>query len=111
LHQSQQGLGLRRRSKKKFEAQAMVMLLGTLAHNVLVWMRHRLSASAPKLIGFGLLRLVRDVLGVSGFVEFTGPGAIIRLVLNGNSNLARLYLRAFRNLLRPQHVSVRLDAT
>jgi hypothetical protein len=55
--------------------------------------------------------LVRDVLGVSGFVELTQPGAIIRIVLNENSGLARLYLRAFRNLLRPQRVSVRLDGT
>jgi len=111
IKESKQGLGLRRRSKKKFEAQRMVMLLGTLAHNVLVWMRGWLSAGAPKLVGFGLLRLVRDVLGVSGFVEFTANGAISRLVLNGNSNLARLYLRAFRALLRPQRVSVRLGGT
>ncbi len=74
-------------------------------------MRGWLSAGAPKLVGFGLLRLVRDVLGVSGFVEFTANGAISRLVLNGNSNLARLYLRAFHALLRPQRVSVRLGGT
>ncbi len=111
IKQSKQGLGLRRRSKKKFEAQRMVMLLGSLAHNVLVWMRGWLSQVSPKLTGFGLLRLVRDVLGVSGFVELTMPGAIIRIVLNENSGLARLCLTAFRNLLRPQRVSVRLDGT
>ncbi len=32
-----QGLGSTTRSKKRFEAQQMVMLLGTLTHNVIVW--------------------------------------------------------------------------
>ncbi len=70
-----------------------------------------LSQVSPKLTGFGLLRLVRDVLGVSGFVELTMPGAIIRIVLNENSGLARRCLTAFRHLLRPQRVSVQLDGT
>ena len=111
IKQSKQGLGLRRRSKKKFEAQAMVMLLGSLAHNVLIWMRSWLSASAPRLASFGLLRLVRDVLHVSGFAEFTTTGTIIHIVLNGNSVLARGCVRAFRTLLRPQRVSVRPGST
>jgi len=31
-----QGLGMTKRSKKRFEAQQMVMLLGTLANNVVI---------------------------------------------------------------------------
>ena len=89
----------------------MVMLLGSLAHNVLVWMRGWLSAGAPKLASFGLLRLVRDVLSVSGFAEFTTTGTIIRIVLNGNTILARGCVRAFRTLLRPQRVSVQQGST
>jgi len=34
-----QGLGLTKRSKKRFEAQQVLMLLGSLAHNVVVWAR------------------------------------------------------------------------
>jgi len=34
-----QGLGLTTRTKKHFAAQQMVLVLGTLAHNVLVWAR------------------------------------------------------------------------
>ena len=32
-----QGLGLTKRSKKRFAAQQMVVLFGTLAHNLIVW--------------------------------------------------------------------------
>jgi len=32
-----QGLGMSKRSKKRFEAQQMLMLLGSLAHNVIIW--------------------------------------------------------------------------
>ena len=32
-----QGLGISKRSKKRFEAQQMEMLLGSLAHNVVAW--------------------------------------------------------------------------
>ncbi|MBA3438393.1 MAG: hypothetical protein H0T92_00800, partial [Pyrinomonadaceae bacterium] len=59
--QSKQGVGITKRNKKRFPAQQMVMLLGTLAHNVLIWTRRWLSAEAPKLASFGVLRLVRDV--------------------------------------------------
>jgi hypothetical protein len=31
------GLGLTKRNKKRFEAQHMLVLLGSLAHNVVVW--------------------------------------------------------------------------
>ena len=34
-----QGLGSTTRNKKRFEAQQMVMLLGSLAHNVVIWAR------------------------------------------------------------------------
>src|SRR6266699_1699689 len=44
-----QGLGIGKRSKKRFEAQQMLMLLGSLAHNVIVWARHWLATSPSKL--------------------------------------------------------------
>lgn len=50
----------------------MVALLGQLAHNVLVWAKRWLSGEAPKLRRYGVRRLVRDVLAVSGFVELWG---------------------------------------
>src|SRR5207245_3555521 len=58
-----QGLGSTKRSKKRFEAQQMVMLLGTLAHNVVIWARQWLTqdAAPSKLRRYGILRMVRDV--------------------------------------------------
>lgn len=35
IKEEKQGLGLAKRQKRRFEAQQMVMLLSTLAHNVL----------------------------------------------------------------------------
>ncbi len=66
---SVQGIGLTKRSKKQGAAQHMAMLLSSLAHNVLVWFNRWLRAKAPRLARFGLLRLVRDVLQTSGYVE------------------------------------------
>src|SRR5207248_5861471 len=44
-----QGLGLTKRSKKRFEAQHMVVLLGWLAHNVVVWARQWLCQPLANL--------------------------------------------------------------
>ncbi len=55
-----------KRQKRKAEAQEMLVLLNQLAHNVLMWARHWLTEVAPKLARFGILRMVRDLLSVSG---------------------------------------------
>lgn len=39
IKEDKQGVGITRRRKKRAAAQAMLMLFGTLAHNVLVWAR------------------------------------------------------------------------
>jgi len=41
------GIGLTKRNKKRFEAQQMLMLLGSLAHNVIVWAQEWLNTPAP----------------------------------------------------------------
>lgn len=109
--QSKQGVGITKRNKKRFPAQQMVMLLGALAHNVLIWTRRWLSAEAPKLASFGVLRLVRDVMGVSGFVEVEGSKAIKRIVLNRAASLARHSAQAFHALLTAEQVRVGLGKT
>jgi hypothetical protein len=73
------GIGLTNRNKKRFEAQQMLMLLGSLAHNVIVWAREWLNAAAQPeqaqptslpcrepLPHYGPLRMVRDVFHLSG---------------------------------------------
>src|SRR5712691_3626679 len=63
-----QGSVLTKRNKKRFEAQYMLVLLGTLAHNVVVWARRWLSSQ--KIHRYGPLRMVRDVFHVSGLLRF-----------------------------------------
>ncbi len=47
IKEDKHGLGTRRRNKKRFAAQQMVVLLETLAHNILVWARRWLAATPP----------------------------------------------------------------
>lgn len=82
------------------------MLVGSLAHNVLVWARGWLSAVDPSLAEYGVLRLVRDVLTTSGFVKVDKTKTIKRIVLNQAAPLARRYAEALKMILKPQSVGV-----
>lgn len=109
----QQGLGSTKRSKKRFEAQQMVMLLGSLAHNVVIWARGWLTQTpAPsKLRRYGILRMVRDVFHVSGFLLFDALGQIVQIVLNQAAPLAPILVESLRVLLAPTHVAVNSGET
>lgn len=110
--EDKQGLGLTKRSKKRFAAQQMVLALSTLAHNVLVWTRTWLAARVPALARYGLLRLIRDVLHVSGLVVFDpATGRVCRLVLNAAAPSAGGLVAALRVLLAPAQVAVTLGET
>ena len=87
------------------------MLLGALAHNVVVWARRWLVDDALRLQKYGVQRVVRDVLAVSGSVELGKSGAIKRMVLNGASSLGRACAKALRLLLEAEHVRVTLGET
>jgi Transposase DDE domain group 1 len=105
--EDKQGLGLTKRSKKRFAAQQMVVCLGTLAHNVLVWARRWLAPAVPQLARYGLVRLVRDIWGISGFVVHDPrTGTVLRLVLNRAAPLAPALAAALHLLLAPDHVAV-----
>src|SRR5258708_12967270 len=100
-----QGLGIGKRSKKRFEAQQMVMLLGCLAHNVVVWSRSWLAASP--LQHYGTLRMVRDVFHVSGFLVMSAPGQkIVQIVLNQAAPLAPPLLGSLHPLLPPPQLPI-----
>src|SRR5262249_53071892 len=45
-----QGLGLTKRTKKRFETQHMLMLLGSLAHNVVIWARSWLTSPETRML-------------------------------------------------------------
>jgi hypothetical protein len=101
-----QGLGITKRNKKRFCAQQMVMLLNELAHNVLIWARGWLAAALPQIERYGLVRLVRDVWHISGFVEWDGHGQLTRIVLNQLAPVAHGLGLALHQLLVPRHVVV-----
>jgi hypothetical protein len=104
-----QGLGLTKRNKKRFEAQHMLVLLGSLAHNVVVWARRWLSSQ--KIQHYGILRMVRDVFHVSGLLRFDASGAVVEIVLNQEAGLARSFIRPLQDLLAPLQVVVNLGET
>jgi Transposase DDE domain group 1 len=106
IKEDKQGVGMTKRSKKRFEAQQMVVLLNSLAHNLIIWSRRWLSATTPQLREYGFLRLVRDAFQVSGLVELDAQGKVIKIVLNQKSAWAKRCLNALKALLRPVHVLV-----
>jgi hypothetical protein len=104
--QDQQGLGWR--NKKRFAAQAMLLWLEALAHNVLIWARAWLSPAAPAIAGYGLLRLVRDAFSIPGQVCLDAEGGIRLLILSRAHPLAAKMLLALQQLLAPQRTLLRL---
>jgi hypothetical protein len=112
IKEDKQGFGLSKRQKKRATAQQMIVMLNGLAHNVLVWARAWLSESAPKIVGYGILRLVRDVLSVSGKIELQGKSKQLkRIILNRAAPLLPGLLTALRNLVCLQHTTIILGET
>jgi hypothetical protein len=110
IKEDKQGFGLAKRNKKRYYAQQMVVLLSALAHNVVVWSREWLS-EVPKIERQGVLRMVRDVYQVCGFVEVGAKNVIRRIVLNGAAAWARRCANPLRALLKPEHIRVSLGET
>jgi hypothetical protein len=104
-----QGLGLTKRNKKRFDAQHMLVLLGTLAHNVVVWARRWLAL--PEGAHCGIMRMVRDVFHISGLLRFDALTQVVEIVLNQDARLARSLIRPLRELLTPLHIVVTLGET
>ena len=106
IKDDKQGLGLTKRSKKRLAAQQMVVLLGMLAHNVIVWARAWLAPHESKVRRYGLKRMVRDVFHISGFLVRNARGGICQIILNQHAPLVRGLSRSLDVLLRPRHVTV-----
>ena len=111
FHGDKAGLGMTTRCKKRVPAQQMVILLSSLAHNLLIWYRRWLSAHSEKLAPYGLHRLVRDVYQISGKLHVDARGRITSLSLNSNAPLASVLVKALRSLLAPLHLAINLAQT
>jgi len=103
-----QGFYAGKRHHRIFVAQAMRMLLTSLAHNTLAWSRVWLSAACPDLAALGMLRLVRDVLGMPGHISFDARGTLREISFNRLDPLAAPVASGFRDLLTPLGVAVTL---
>lgn len=106
IKQDKQGLAIGKRCKKRFEAQQMLMMLGVLAHNAVIWAKRSIVAQTSKLYPFGIKRIVRDLFHISGLVEFDREDKIIRIILNQSSRLAALLCKALKFILEPLHIAV-----
>lgn len=104
--EDKQGLGLTTRSKKRFAAQQMVVLLGTLAHNLIVWARGWLASQAPKVRPYGIKRMVRDVFHLSGFLVRNARGRLVEIVFNQRAPLVRGLARSLDVLLYPSRIAI-----
>src|SRR5438270_6824559 len=91
------GLGITKRNKKRFEAQRLLMLLGTLAHNLLIWSRRWLCQSSPeqasRLRQYGIKRMARDLAAINGILSFDAQGRLHVIALSAASSLTNLMLR------------------
>lgn len=109
------GLGITKRNKKRFEGQRLLMLLGTLAHNLLIWSRRWLCQSDPQqasqLQQYGIKRMLRDLYQVSGTLLFDKRGRLEVIALQPASSLAKLLLVPLQTLLAPSLFTVILDQT
>ena len=87
----------------------MLVLLNMLAHNVLVWARDWLAEDAPRLSRYGSLRIVCDLMSISGLIELDQRNKVKRIILNRAASLARGLLSALRRLLLQEDVVIILD--
>ncbi len=100
LQSDKRGLGLGGLRQHKLAAQRLLVLLGQWAHNVLVWARRWLARGAPRLAGFGIVRLVQEVWAVPGRVKLAN-GQVRRVRLRSEHPRARDVCRGLRALLAP----------
>jgi hypothetical protein len=71
IRQDKMGLQLTRRRKRAWSAQETWVVLNDLAHNLLAW-THDWMWRGSRFEGYGSLRLVQDVLNLSGHLVFQG---------------------------------------
>jgi hypothetical protein len=113
--QDKSGLGITKRNKKRFAAQQFLMLLGTLAHNLVIWSHRWLAATSPeaaqRLQHYGIKRIIRDLYHIRGVLHFDAQGRLVAITLSSASLLAKLMFVPLRQLLAPSSIDVNLDKT
>lgn len=98
LKQDKHGLGLAAIRKRKLAAQELLVLLGQLAHNLLIWARTWLAMAASRLGQLGIVRLLREVWAVPGRVKLVGD-QVQRVRLRAEHPRARDVCKGLQSLL------------
>ena len=111
IKEDKQGLSTSKRNKKHFEAQQVLIQLEALAHNVLVWARHWLTPSCPKIARLGIKRLIRDAFQMDGFLIFDQSFDLRYVTLNSADPFAKELSSGLASLLAQEHVAVSLGET
>jgi len=131
--QDNQGLGNKKRRKRGFVAQQMLMLLTQLAHNLIRWIQKcmvtaveqsssntntsdttvfRDKSSSEKAIKtlkeFGMKRFVRQIFCLTGKVKMK-EGKVLGVIISPLYPLVRRIIIAFKALLKPYGIRVSLD--
>jgi hypothetical protein len=99
------GLALGVIRKRRLAAQKMVVLLMQLAHHVLIWARHWLIPHAPRLRGYGIVRLIQQIWAIPGRVKLT-ENEVQRVRLRREHPRARDVCLGLRRLLVQSHTGV-----
>ena len=89
----------------------MVVALGALAHNVLVWAKRWLQDQVPGIARFGVKRLLRDILSVGGQVGLDAHGHVTHFVLTQANRLSYWLLAPLQWLASSAGVAVSLGET
>ncbi len=103
LKGDKQDLGLATIRKHRLPAQKLVILLMQLAHNVLLWARHWLSKTVPRLHGYGIVRLIQHVWAIPGRLKLVDQ-QVRRIRLRPTHPRTRDVYRGFQPLLLQHHL-------
>jgi hypothetical protein len=109
LRQSKEGLQIHHRNKRRFDAQEMLLLLAQLAQNVLLWFRRLLVKNATQWRGYGLKRLLRDVLAIPGRLCLDDHCRVVGLIFDIQQPSAATFVRAAALGLFADDLSFHLD--
>jgi hypothetical protein len=83
------------RNKRRVYAQAMLVGISQLTHNLVIWTRNRLAQVDPRWAHYGVQRMVRDVFQILGCLYFDDQGQRMAAQLNPASPLAVAVMTAF----------------
>ena len=81
-------------------------MLVELAHNILIWARSWLGEHAPRLLEYGIVRLIGQVWAIPGRVKLSDKEGVVRVRLRREHPRARDVCQGFLPLLLQRQILV-----